>query len=41
MERKIEPFEKGIGCITSALGREEIVALDWNLLREAAGGCAV
>lgn len=37
MERKIEPFEKGIGCITSALGREEIVALGWNLLREDAG----
>lgn len=37
MERKIEPFEKGIGCTTSALGRNEIVALGWNLLREDAG----
>jgi D-serine dehydratase len=37
MEGKIEPFEKGLGCLTSALGQEEIVALGWNLLREDLG----
>ena len=37
MERKIEPFEKGLGCLTSALGQDEIVALGWNLLREDLG----
>ena len=34
MEREIEPFEKGLGGMTNALGCENIVALGWNLLRE-------
>lgn len=37
VERKVEPFEKGLGCMTSALGRQEMVALGWNLLREDLG----
>ncbi len=37
MKRVIEQFEKGLGCLTSALGQEEIAALGWNLLREDLG----
>ena len=34
VSKKVEPFEKGLGYIADALGRAEIIALGWSLLRE-------